>query len=189
MSSITSPISCTIDDKDLDDAALWAVIDSAAASHSSSSKHRKPLAIKYHSHQSPCTPVSVPSPARKLPQQKIQNPNHQFYSPPSANCHRFANSEEDYHRPYKIARSCASEVSETSPVAIVQRTPINSLPERSPEMYLSPGFGRVDVNGSAVSPGSSVRSEENEGMRHSLSGMFPSVALFKQYQNAAMAVI
>ncbi|PPD68821.1 hypothetical protein GOBAR_DD34295 [Gossypium barbadense] len=188
MNSITSPVSCTIDDKDLDDAALWAVIDSAAASHSSS-KHRKPLAIKYHSHQSPPTPVSDPSPPRKLPQQKVQNPNHQFYSPPSANCRRFTNSGEDYHRPYKIARSCASEVSETSPVAIVQRTPITSLPERSPEMYLSPGFGRVDVNGSEVSPGSSVRSEEKEGMRHSLSGMFPSVALFKQYQNAAMAIL
>lgn len=32
-------------------------------------------------------------------------------------------------------------------------------------------------------------SDEKENMRHSLSGRFPSVSLFKQYQNAAMAVI
>ncbi|KAK8574067.1 hypothetical protein V6N13_097061 [Hibiscus sabdariffa] len=190
MNSISSPVSCAIDDKDLDDAALWAVIDSAAASHSSSSsKHRKTLAIRYPNHHSLSAPVSDPSPQRKLPLKTVQSPSHQIYSPPNANRRRFANAGEDYHRPHKIARSCASEVSETSPMAIVQRTPVTSLPNhRSPEMYLSPGFGRVDVvNGSEVSPTSCGRSEEKEGMRHSLSGMFPSVELFKEYQNAAMA--
>ncbi|KAK8553712.1 hypothetical protein V6N13_072654 [Hibiscus sabdariffa] len=193
MNSISSPVSCAIDDKDLDDAALWAVIDSAAASHSSSSssKHRKTLAIRYPNHHSPSAPVSDPSPQRKLPLKTVQSPSHQIYSPPNANRRRFANAGEDYHRPYKITRSCASEVSETSPMAIVQRTPVTSLPDhRSPEMYLSPGFGRVDVvNGSEVSPRSCGRSEEKEGMRHSLSGMFPSVELFKEYQNAAMAIL
>ncbi|KAE8717314.1 tropinone reductase-like protein isoform X1 [Hibiscus syriacus] len=191
MNSITSPVSCAIDDKDLDDAALWAVIDSAAASHSSSSKHRKPLTIKYPNHQSPPTPVSDPSPHRKLPQKTTQSPSNQICSPPNSNRRRFADAGEAYHRPYKIKRSCASEVSETSPMAIVQRTPVTSLRDhRSSEMYLSPGFGRVDVgNGSEVSPRSCGRSEEKEGMRHSLSGVFPSVELFKEYQNAAMAIL
>ncbi|XWS59805.1 hypothetical protein CRYUN_Cryun08bG0153300 [Craigia yunnanensis] len=191
MNSLNSSISYAIDDKDLDDAALWAVIDSAAASHSSSSKHSKTLAIKYPNHQSPPTTVSHPSPLRKFPQQKILNSSHQLCSPPKTNHRRLANAGEDYHRPHKMARSCASEVSETSPMAIVQRTPITSLPEyRSPEMYLSPGFRGVDCgNGSEVSPGSCGRSEEKEGMRHSLSGKFPSVELFKEYQNAAMAIL
>lgn len=37
-----------------------------------------------------------------------------------------------------------------------------------------------------------MRNEEEEkesGVGHSLLGMFPSVSLFKEYQNAAMAVI
>ncbi|XP_022766189.1 uncharacterized protein LOC111311076 isoform X2 [Durio zibethinus] len=192
MNSVNSPISYAIDDKDLDDAALWAVIDSAAASHSSSSsKLRKTLAIKYPNYQSPPTPISHPSPPRKLPQLKIQNPSHKLYSTPNTNRRRLANAREDDHRPYKMARSCASEVSETSPMAMVQRTPKTSLQEyRSPEMYLSPGFRGVDgVNGSDVSPGSCGRSEEKEGMRHSLSGKFPSVELFKEYQNAAIAIL
>ncbi|XP_017977376.1 PREDICTED: uncharacterized protein LOC18597770 isoform X2 [Theobroma cacao] len=182
MNSVNSPIAYTVEDKDLDDAALWAVIDSAAASHSSS-KHRKTLAIKFPNHQSPLTPASHPSPPQKIPH---QNPSHHLYSPPNTNHRRLANAGEDYHRPYKIARSCASEVSESSPMAIVQRTPIASFPEyRSPETYLSPGFGG---NGSEVSLESCGRSDEKEGMRHSLSGKFPSVELFKEYQNAAMAV-
>ena len=127
MNSINSPISYAIDDKDLDDAALWAVIDSAAASHSSS-KRRKTLAIKYPNHQSLPTLVSHPSPARKLPQQKIQNPSHQLYSSHNIDHRRFDNAGEDFHRSYKMARSCASEVSETSPMVIVQRTPNNLFP-------------------------------------------------------------
>ncbi|XWS67053.1 hypothetical protein CRYUN_Cryun05aG0253500 [Craigia yunnanensis] len=42
---------------------------------------------------------------------------------------------------------------------------------------------------SEVSPGRCGRSEEKEGMRHSLSRKFPSVELFKEYQNAAMAIL
>ncbi|XVF55293.1 hypothetical protein PTKIN_Ptkin06aG0025300 [Pterospermum kingtungense] len=192
MNSVSSPVSYAIDDKDLDDAALWAVIDSAAASHSSSSKHRKTLAIKYPNHQFPATPVSYPSPPSKFPQQKILNPSNQLCSPPKTNHRRLASPGEDYHqRRYKMARPCASEVSETSPMAIVQRTPITSLPEfRSPEMYLSPGLRGVDSgNGSEVSPGICGRSEEKEVMKHSLYGKFPSVELFKEYQNSAMAIL
>lgn len=53
----------------------------------------------------------------------------------------------------------------------------------SPEAYLSPGVKRFS------SPESSPRSEEEKKSgTHSLSGRFPSVSLFKEYQNAAMAV-
>ncbi|XVE61868.1 hypothetical protein DITRI_Ditri06bG0073700 [Diplodiscus trichospermus] len=189
MNSVNSPISYAIDEKDLDEAALWAVIDSAAASHSS--KHRKTLMIKYPNHQSSPTPVSHWSPPGKFPQQKILNPSHQLCSPPKTNNRNLANEGEDYRRPSKMEKSCASEVSETSPMAVVRRNPITPSPEyRSPEMYLSPGFRGVDSgNGSEVSPGSCGRSEEKEGMRHSLSGKFPSVEVFKEYQNAAMAIL
>ncbi|KAF2303093.1 hypothetical protein GH714_013713 [Hevea brasiliensis] len=174
---MTSSLSHSIDDKDLDDAALWAVIDSAEASHSSS-KSRKPLALKYPNFQSPPTPISNFSPP--------QNPRCQFRnnSPIS----------DPYRRPHKIARSCASEVSEcTGPLEIV-RTPIaNTVLYSSPEAYLSPQIRMFRPNelndGSEVSPGSYVRSEEKDVMRHCLSGRFPSVSLFKDYQNAAMAIL
>ncbi|OMO97190.1 hypothetical protein COLO4_14816 [Corchorus olitorius] len=187
MNSVNSPVTYNVDDKDLDDAALWAVIDSAAASHSST-KHRKTLAIKYPNHHSPPTPVSHPSPPPKLPNQIT---SHHLYSPPTANHRRVASYGEDYHRPYKMARSCVSEVSESSPMAIVKRTPIASPREfRSPETYLSPGLGGFGGgNESEVSPRSCGRSEEREVMKHSLSGQFPSVELFKEYQNAAMAIL
>ncbi|GKV30006.1 hypothetical protein SLEP1_g38873 [Rubroshorea leprosula] len=175
-----------MDDRDLDDAALWAVIDSAAASHSSS-KHRKTLAIKYPNHQSPHTPISFPSPPSKLPQRSFRN-NQQLYSPSNTNSY-----SDDYHRPYKMARPCASEVSESSPLAVVQRTPTTSACPfiQFPETYLSPEIGKFDSGGeSEVLPGKRGRIEE--GVRpslHSLSGKFPSVELFKEFQNSAMAIL
>lgn len=93
-----------------------------------------------------------------------------------------------FQPPRKIARTFASELSETSPLVVlrnVQRTPT------TPEPYLSPEIGRFSVNevstGSEGSSGSYGRSEEI--MRHSLAGRFPSVSLFKEYQNAAMAIL
>ncbi len=53
-----------MDDKDLDDATLWAVINSAVASHSTS-KSRKPFAIKSPYFQS-LSPISNPSPPTKF---------------------------------------------------------------------------------------------------------------------------
>lgn len=60
---------------------------------------------------------------------------------------------------------------------LVHRTPPIQVAYASPEAYLSPG-----ING---------RSEghEQDATRHSLAGRFPTVSLFKEYQNAAMAVI
>lgn len=55
---------------------------------------------------------------------------------------------------------------------MVQRTP--TIACYSPEAYLSPGI--------------SGRNEEQDVVKHSLAGRFPSVSLFKEYQNAAMAV-
>lgn len=54
-------------------------------------------------------------------------------------------------------------------------------------VYSSPEVGKVNE----VSPRCFGRNDEEKdnGMRHSLSGMFPTVSLFKEYQNAAMAVI
>lgn len=74
------------------------------------------------------------------------------------------------------------------------RTPIaNAVMYTSPEAYLSPQIRRFSPNElndvSEVSPGSYARSEEKDVTRHCLNGRFPSVSLFKDYQNAAMAVI
>lgn len=62
-------------------------------------------------------------------------------------------------------------------MALAHRTPPSPVAYASPEAYLSPA-----ING---------RSEghEQDVSRHSLSGRFPTVSLFKEYQNAAMAVI
>ena len=89
--------------------------------------------------------------------------------------------------------SCVSELSETtSPLVMVkhvQRTPTTPS-------YSSPEAGRFSVKeystptASERSPMSYAQCEEKEGVRlHSLSGRFPTVSLFKEYQNAAMAVI
>ncbi|PSR98274.1 Splicing factor 3B subunit like [Actinidia chinensis var. chinensis] len=172
---MTSPITFPVDDKDLDDATLWAVIDSAAASLSSAIKPPKPLALRYNSHhhhqQSPI-PISNLSPA---PTKFAKNPrNH--HSP-----------ENDY-RPQKMTRSSVSELSETSPLVMVQRTPT-----APPPSYPSPESRIFSVECSPIVSECSNLSygqiEEKENMRHSLSGRFPSVSLFKEYQNAAMAIL
>lgn len=177
----------SIDDKDLDDATLWALMDSAAASLS---KARKPLAIKAANHQTP------PSVSHRSPPLLKSNrtPRSIQYSPQSTSkLHRDGEVVHEpwiYNRPQKIARtSSSSEVSETSPIAVVTnsyRTPITSA-QFSPETYLSPGIGLSGGN-LMKSPEYSVQSDETGIMRHSLSGMFPTVSLFKEYQNAAMAV-
>ncbi|KAF7143299.1 hypothetical protein RHSIM_Rhsim05G0191600 [Rhododendron simsii] len=191
---MTSPISYPVDDKDLDDAALWAVIDSAAAaSLSSSTKSRKPLSLKQN--HSPI-PFSLPKNPSPPPNRFVKTPrNNPYSSPPNHNFRALTEGEviEDpcpHQRPQKMARSCVSELSETSnvsPLVMVkhaQRMPSYSSPE-------SRGFSVP--SGSECSPlsyGGSRGSEEKENVRqHSLSGQFPSVSLFKEYQNAAMAIL
>lgn len=175
--------SCTFDEKDLDDADLWAVIDSAAAAATIAGKSPKPLAIRYPNYNSPPTPVSYPSPQSKLLQIQNRNPN----------LGRRLNEEST--RPNKMARSrVLSEVKSESPMTLVttanrNSTPlINSTKFSSPESYLSPGI-RQSTPFAEVSPSAScVKNDAVNEMRHSLSGSFPSATLFKEYQNTAMAV-
>ena len=161
--SSASPVSYSFDDKDLDDDALWAVIDSAEASHSSSKSR------KYPKFQSPSPPPPPPPPPRRS-----HFNNNSPYSDP-------------YRHAHKIARSCASssEVSEgTSSHLAVVRTPIlKTSSYYSPESYLSPHIA------SEVSPVALEMEEKDAMTRHCLDGRFPTVSLFKDYQNAAMAVI
>lgn len=162
-----------VDDKDLDDAALWAVIDSAAASYSSN-KFCKTLAIKLPNFQSQ-SPISNPSP----PPSKLQKTNCS-----DSDSKVYAEDSWPFRPPRKIPRTCSSDVNDTSPLVVyrnVQRSP-TTPGYFSPEAYLSPGIKRFS------SPESSPRSEEEKSGTHSLSGRFPSVSLFKEYQNAAMAV-
>ncbi|KAL5549969.1 hypothetical protein UlMin_000145 [Ulmus minor] len=175
-----------MDDKDLDDAALWAVIDSAAASYCSSKSRKHHLAIKCSNFNSP-PPISNPSPPLKLPKTS-RNP---YFSDSDSKVSTEGEVVQEpwtFRPPRKIARTCSSETSESSPLAIVrnvQRRPTVPV-YTSPESYLSPEIGRFP--GSDSSPGS-YRSEEKESSVHSLSGKFPSVSLFKEYQNAAMAIL
>ncbi|CAA7033631.1 unnamed protein product [Microthlaspi erraticum] len=186
--------SYTFDDKDLDDADLWAVIDSAAAAVCQAKntnttlavgKSPKPLPIRFPNYNSPPTPVSsLPPPQHKL----LQAPNHN----PSFT----RRSNEESPRPSKIARSgVLSEAKNESPMALVttanrNSTPIiNSTKFSSPESYLSPGI-RQSTSFPVVSPSAScVQNDPVNEMRHSLSGSFPSASLFKEYQNTAMAIL
>uniref|UniRef100_M4ELU8 Uncharacterized protein n=1 Tax=Brassica campestris TaxID=3711 RepID=M4ELU8_BRACM len=120
--------SYTFDDKDLDDADLWAVIDSAAAalaqntttttSSSAFGKSPKPLAVRYPNFNSPPTPVSNAPPPSKLLQVTNRSP--------SVN----RRSYEESPRPSKIARSRVfSEVNrESSPMALVTTSHRSSNP-------------------------------------------------------------
>ncbi|KAK6942957.1 hypothetical protein RJ641_028334 [Dillenia turbinata] len=172
---MASPIQFPIDDKELDDAALWAVIDSAAASYSlTKSCKLVPLKPSNLNHQSPIS-FSTPSPPTKL----------------SKNPRRLPQSEVVQHCPQKMARSCVTEMSETSPtfavVKHVQRSPIVT----SPYSYPSPENGRYTVT--EVSPVPEVNhrqlEERENAYKHCLSGHFPSVSAFKDYQNAAMLIL
>ncbi|XP_049407473.1 uncharacterized protein LOC125870960 [Solanum stenotomum] len=188
-----SPINYAIDDKDLDDAALWAVIDSAAAAASSTTavtKYSKPLPNN-HSPIRPF-PSSNPSPQSRLGKTPRNFQNHHH------------NGEVLNHRPQKMSRSdsnCVSGLSKTSPnpmavVKHVQRYPAvtsySSPVTRSPapvmeydQRYNSPIVSEC----SPVATMSHGQREDRDGVvRHSLAGPFPSVSLFKEYQNAAMAI-
>lgn len=179
---MASPIPYPVDDKDLDDAALWAVIDSAAASHSTS-KSRKTLAIKCANHQTPNP--SPPPRFSKNPRNHHSGEKDIRFSPQGEVLHE----PWIHHRPQKIARTCISELSETSPLSVVkhvQRTP--KTPAYSSSS--SPETGMFSVT--EFSLGSEMNRwqvEDKENVGHSLLGKFPTVSLFKEYQNAAMAIL
>ncbi|KAK1420706.1 hypothetical protein QVD17_22522 [Tagetes erecta] len=184
-----SSINQTLDDNDLDDEALWAIIDSAAAGVS------PPLT-------SAVTSSALTSATRSI---KLQTNNNRFHSPkvqfpiisnftsssPSPTSttttprnHSISSrnvlleeSSTD-QRPMKIARfSLAEASSPPSPLVMVkhvQRTPT------TPSSYCSDHRQiQSPVNCSS----------DCSVMTHSLSGRFPTVDLFKEYQNAAMSIL
>ncbi|KAJ1378123.1 hypothetical protein SESBI_48173 [Sesbania bispinosa] len=176
---ITYPV--VVDDKDLDDAALWAMIDSAAASHTLSSSKCKSLAIKYpNRYQSP-SPISKPSPPPPPPS-KFQRTSRE-----SGDSGEVVYDPWPYKPPRKVARTCPSN--ESSPLALVRTPPAKT--DSSPETGKLSEMHELSSYTTEVSPRCFGRNEEEKenSMRHSLSGRFPSVSLFKEYQNAAMAIL
>ncbi|KAM1949191.1 hypothetical protein ACFX15_009272 [Malus domestica] len=186
-----------VDDNDLEDAALWAVIDSAAASHSSSKSKpqpqpRRPLAIKYPNYPR-CSPVSNPYPPPKLFKTAARlDSSVDSDSKSTASEGEVVEEPWAFHPPRKIARSSFSEVNDTSPLVVVRNvqrttpttptTPFYS----SPETHLSPGIGNF---ASPVNYAQRGERDNSSVAVHSMSGRFPSVSLFKEYQNAAMAIL
>ncbi|KAL7136466.1 hypothetical protein ABFS83_10G032700 [Erythranthe nasuta] len=176
---MNSPFAYTVDDKDLDDAALWAVIDSAAAASLSSSSSASITTPKTRTKH--LTPIAFPITS---PEQKF--PNHRCNYNPSYDGEVVQN-----HRPHKIARTTTNSprVPDSSPpqlmvVKHVPRTPT------TPSAYVtnSPDSMNFAMT-SYQSPNSSTVSCEKTELTHSLAGPFPSVSLFKEYQNAAMAIL
>ncbi|KAL5710863.1 hypothetical protein ACHQM5_021375 [Ranunculus cassubicifolius] len=203
---MASPHTFSVDDKDLDDAELWAVIDSAAASHSSTTttRSRKPLTLKQSPSLSP-PPLKSPHTSFNL----IQSPK---YSRNSGRNYYYSDTVDDddgtrvspdgevlqnnQQRPRKVARrdnggGGSGYGDENRMVVVNQRT----TPKTSPQSYLSPdcgGFdGREIISPVSESSPSCYRREGygSEEMVHSLSGRFPSVSMFKEYQNKAMAIL
>ncbi|PON38563.1 peptide transporter family protein [Parasponia andersonii] len=175
-----------VDDKDLDDAALWAVIDAAAAAASASSKSRKPLAIKYPNFHSP---ISKSNASPTLPKTTTTNPSYYNYTEPDSKVSADGEVLEEpwvFRPPRKIARTSSSQASDTTSPLVVFRNV-----QRTPEKYLSPEIRRFTTY--ECSPGScgsgKTHEKETSASTHSLSAIFPSVSLFKEYQNTAMAIL
>ncbi|KAL2250521.1 UNVERIFIED_CONTAM: hypothetical protein Sindi_2174400 [Sesamum indicum] len=176
-----SPIAYAVDDKDLDDAALWAVIDSAAAASLSASSTSTSTPKQ---RTKPLTPIPfpLPSPQPKLPNQ-VRNHLHNYNYNPDGEV-------VQNQRPQKISRTTNMlTISESSPpqlmvVKHVHRTPTTPQPYStdSPE---TKNFAVTNCD----SPIASAVSYEKTEMRHSLAGQFPTVSLFKEFQNAAMAIL
>ena len=135
-----------VDDRDLDDADLWAVIDFAVASHSAS-KSRKSLAIRSPNFQS-LSPILNPLPPSKLSKYpKTPNSNH-FDTKSRVSAQGEVIQEPWVYRPpRKVARTCASEASETSPLIVLKNvqcmltTPMYSFSEA----HLSLEIGKFSV--------------------------------------------
>ncbi|GMH10144.1 hypothetical protein Nepgr_011985 [Nepenthes gracilis] len=193
---MASPLHLPVEDKELEDAALWAVIDSAAAASytSASSKYRKPLSLKYTNFRSPqpnfnaCSPPPPPHP--KFTKTSRFNSSNDGVNVPKDTgvVHECWN----HQRPTKISRSCVSEMSESSPLVVVKHAHHQSP---AAPVYTSPDIGNFFVkemspSSEATTPRTQYMNNENKDvLRHSLSGRFPTVSLFKEYQNAAMSIL
>ncbi|KAH7678059.1 hypothetical protein IHE45_07G125400 [Dioscorea alata] len=170
------------DDRDLDDAELWAVIDSAAASLSS--RPRKPVLALKNSY----SPAQAPSPApSKIPR------NHRPQIAPAEDGEVVQREEwMACQRPHKMARVGDHGMSVTDHRMVVvrhqQRAPVVASSSCS-----SPDMGKFmvkEVSPVVESPPSDYRRGEEQNNRvNCLSGRFPSVSMFKDYQNSAMAIL
>lgn len=182
------------DDKDLDDAALWAVIDSAAAAAASSRTIatatsavtnnfacRKPLTLRRTNVLNSPQVLLPPSPSpasshRKFPQTPRHYTLNSSISVPRDNRADW----DEYHRPQKVARSC---VSESSPeMVVVKRMP--AMP-----VFASPENGKFSVTPFSENNSPQVDYQDKEKFTHCLSGRFPTVSLFKDCQDAALAIL
>ncbi|PKA61904.1 hypothetical protein AXF42_Ash008736 [Apostasia shenzhenica] len=177
----------TIEDRDLDDAELWAVIDSAAASSSAARSRRIPLSIKNSS--SP-----VPSPIQPKLFRSAKNFLAETVVESRVPRDGEVVQEERWTpaRPQKMARFVEPASSGDHHRMVVVRHPARTPVVSSPS-YASPVPGRFSVK--ELSPivespkTDSWAGDEKENITHCFSGSFSSVSMFKQYQNAAMAIL
>ncbi|XP_075507881.1 uncharacterized protein LOC142544730 [Primulina tabacum] len=172
---MATPIRYSVEDKDLDDAELWAVIDSAAAASLS--------AITPKPRTKPLTPIPFPIPSPD------HHRNHRHY------LNHPDGEVVQNHRPHKISKSSSGprvpELSKSSPAPLVMVKHVHRPPVTPPMSSVgSPEARNISVTN--YSPGASPVSSgfsEEKILRHSLAGQFPTVSLFKEYQNAAMAIL
>ncbi|KAL6534275.1 hypothetical protein OROHE_013200 [Orobanche hederae] len=175
---MSSPTAYTVDDDDLDDAALWAVIDSAAAASISST-----AAAATRPRTKPLTPIPFPlnSPQPNFPNQS-RSYRHHYNSSPEGEVLQNP-------RPHKIPRTANTpRVQESSPPQMMMVKHVPRTPVASPAYNADSSYTSSSVVTNSRGPIASEVSEKTE-MRHCLAGQFPSVSLFKDYQNAAMAIL
>lgn len=175
---MNSPIAFSFDDKDLDDAALWAVIDSAAAASLSTVAAATTPKLR----TKPLTPIPFP----------LTSPQAQFESHTRNHRRNYNNGETvENPRPHKNLKTSTTSsplVSESTPQKMMVVKHVYRTPTASPACNVdSPETGKFPLT-NYYSPNSSAVSYEKTEVRHSLTGQFPTVSLFKEYQNAAMAV-
>ncbi|CAH9050375.1 unnamed protein product [Cuscuta epithymum] len=190
---MNSLIAYGVDDNDLDDAALWAVIDSAAAASITSRtatvatvQQCKPLAVKH----SPTVPFPLSSPQCGLSKSPRKHPH-----PDGEVFNQASNKTTKFNSPASSYRSGMG----TPPLAMVKHqqrtaaTPVHSSPQETRYPVTEYGYCSNSPVSSECSPGTKMnhgRCDDRTGItRHSLCGQFPSVDLFKEYQNAAMAIL
>ncbi|CAI9117211.1 OLC1v1018559C1 [Oldenlandia corymbosa var. corymbosa] len=169
-------------DEDLDDAALWAAVESAAdaASLSASSATNPQRFVPLRN----ASPVPAISRTPRI---------HRNYS--DGEVLQESRGHDQNHRPPKIARSNSFQRSPQT-LAVVKHVPRTPT---TPPVFHSPEARTADVSPfsrnrncplqSYHSPVSTPTNPETTVMRHSLSGRFPTVSLFKEYQDAAMAIL
>ncbi|CAO2839592.1 unnamed protein product [Amaranthus hypochondriacus] len=166
--------SLPMDDGDLDDAALWAVIDSAAAASYSSTttptaiSNKRSSTLNYSpSFKSPLIPRILNHSSSPSPSPSISK-NHPNIAIGVSNDDR----HHQFRRPQKISRSssssCVSETNDSSPdLMLVKHSPVNQI---------YPSHKVID-------------SPQVDDFTHCLAGRYPTVSLFKDYQDAAMSIL